>query len=102
MHITSLDFFRSEAVMKWARTLIGDTKFSRKFDDQIAVTVPAAVLASNRTADFERGAGMKLNIFHNFQMDGRDQVGGFKKWWKRNRGNFSEARPHCKIRRAGR
>jgi hypothetical protein len=35
-HITNLDFYRSDAVMHWARVLIGDTKFSRKFDDQIA------------------------------------------------------------------
>ena len=73
MHISSLDFFRSEAVMKWTRTLIGDTKFARQFDDQIAVTAPAAVLASNRTAEIERGAGMKLNIFHNYKV-GRVQL----------------------------
>ena len=31
--------------MKWNRALIGDDKFSRLFDDQIGVTIPAAVLA---------------------------------------------------------
>ena len=35
-HITNLDFYREDRVMNWARILIGDSKFSRKFDDQIA------------------------------------------------------------------
>ena len=103
MHITNLDFFRSEPVMKWSKILIGDTKFSRQYDDQLAVTAPAAVLAPDRTAELRRGAGIQLNIFHNFKMDGKVQVGGFRRWWRLySEGNFSVAIPHCKIRNAGR
>ena len=84
-HITDLDFYRSPPVLKWHETLIGDSKFYRQFDDQIGVTVPAAVLASNRSWDM-RYHGVKLDIIHNYYFDGLHsrQAGGFIKWWKTN------------------
>jgi hypothetical protein len=43
---TDMDFYRSPPGMHWLRTLISpETKFSRRFDDHLAVTVPAAKLA---------------------------------------------------------
>lgn len=32
-HVTDLDFYRSEPVMNWQRIMIGDSKFSRRFDE---------------------------------------------------------------------
>ena len=50
-HITNLDFYRSDPVIQWAETLIGECFLCRKWDDQIAVTVPAAMLAPDRAWD---------------------------------------------------
>jgi hypothetical protein len=101
-HITDLDFYRSDPVMKWNRILIGNEKFSRRFDDQIAVTVPVAILAPNQSQEMER-AGLKLDVFHNFKLDGKYQVGGFKSYWsKYGASNFSEAYGNCAVTDAGR
>ena len=81
MHITDLDFYRSPKVMNWSKTLIGDMKFSRRYDDQIGVTVPAAVWAGNRTSDITIALNnYSLDIFHNGKLDGKDskKVGGGK------------------------
>jgi hypothetical protein len=102
-HITNLDFYRSDPVMHWARILIGDSKFSRKFDDQIGVTIPAALLASNRTWDM-RSNGFNMSVFHNHYRDGRrtEPMGGYIKWWRKNgKTEFPEAKGKCRIVSAG-
>jgi hypothetical protein len=84
-HITNLDFYRSDAVQKWNKILIGRTKYSRKYDDQIGVTAPAAVLAPHRA--WEMGQhGITLDVFHNGYLDGQRLAGAmsFKKWWNLN------------------
>ena len=68
-HITNLDFYRSEPVQKWAKILIGNDKFSRQFDDQVMVTVPAAILAPEKARDM-RASGFVLEVMHNGQFDG--------------------------------
>jgi hypothetical protein len=94
MHITNLDFYRSDPVMTWAKTWIGDCFLCRKFDDQFAVTAPAAILAPNKSWDM-RTNGIHLDIFHNYFMDGRttEPAGGFTKYWRRKvqRTNFTAA-----------
>jgi hypothetical protein len=98
-HTTNLDFYRSEPVKKWSRVLIGDTKFSRMYDDQIGVTMPAAVLAGNRSWEM-RGHGLHLDMFHNFGLDGFKEraVGGFVNFWKKNgKERFPEAVDKCWI-----
>lgn len=62
-HITNLDFFRSPPAQKWVNTLIGDGKFSRKMDDQIAVAIAPAILAPNRSWDMWEN-GFNLTVFH--------------------------------------
>jgi hypothetical protein len=63
-HITDLDFYRSPENLKWYDIMIGDGKFSRRWDDQLAVTVPAAMRAPERS--WEMGAnGVKLDVWHN-------------------------------------
>ena len=98
-HVTSLDFFRSEPVMTWNKAMIGDTKFSRLFDDQIGITIPSAVLASNRSRDMA-GMGIYPRVYHNYFLDGKGNNwrGNFKKWWEKNAETiFPEAIGQCEI-----
>lgn len=82
-HITNLDFFRSEAVQRWAEIWIGDGFLQRRYDDQAGVTVPSAVLAPNRSWDM-RSKGIKLDIYHNSALDGKgnEKAGGFFTYWR--------------------
>jgi hypothetical protein len=98
-HITDLDFYRSDANLKWFNNMIGDRKFTRTWDDQLAVTVPAAVLAANRSWDMN-SHGMVLDIYHNQHLDGdvkrRQRGGGFVHWWENNSNtSFPEAIEEC-------
>jgi hypothetical protein len=81
-HITNLDFFRSEASLRWTDELVGDSHFSRRWDDQIAVTVSPAVLAPNRSWDMY-SHGIKLNVYHNGDIDGKSRAPlmGFVRFW---------------------
>jgi hypothetical protein len=102
-HITNLDFYRSPPVLNWANILIGDTRFSRRYDDQLGVTVPAAMLAPNKSWEMEYH-GINLDIFHNGRLDGKRWVGGgFKvKWWPNNGTQaFPEAVDKCTITNGG-
>lgn len=96
-HVTSLDFYRQPENLKWTNVMIGDTKFSRRWDDQLAVTVPPAMRAPDRA--WEMGAnGVVLDVWHNGQLDGKRnwKGGGFKKWWKvEAKENFPEAFDTC-------
>jgi hypothetical protein len=97
-HITNLDFYRSESGLAWANSLIGDTKFRRQWDDQIAVTVPPAVVNPER-AWWMGKKGIDLMVYHNGNIDGwRGKVGGFKKYFRENgEAKFPEAFGICKI-----
>jgi hypothetical protein len=98
-HVSDLDFFRSDKVMEWNRAMIGDNKFSRLFDDQIGITIPAALLAGNRSRDM-RSLGLRLRVFHNYVIDGemKDWRGYFVPWWKRNANtSFPEASGKCLV-----
>jgi len=85
--------------MKWDRALIGDSKFSRLYDDQIGITIPAAVLAGNPSRDM-KSMDIYLRVFHNYILDGRheDWRGYFVNWWKRNANTtFPEASGQCFV-----
>jgi hypothetical protein len=102
-HITDLDFYRSDPVINWAKTLIGDCFLCRQFDDQIAVTVPPAMLAPERAWDMHAN-GVKLGVYHNFLIDGKkkQRVGGFMKYWPKNaKKEFPEAWGKCEITAGG-
>ena len=87
--------------MKWSRTLIGDEFLSRRFDDQLAVTAPAAVWAPERSWHL-RSHGIKLNVFHNGILDGgaeRAKRYNFRALWNDGGGKegFPEAVGVCNI-----
>ena len=81
-HITNLDFYRSPPVKHGLETLLGDCFLCRSPDDQLAVTIPAAIFAPERSWEM-RSKGFKLNVFHNHAFDGIDkaQPPGFVRYW---------------------
>uniref|UniRef100_A0A7R9ZT01 Uncharacterized protein n=1 Tax=Craspedostauros australis TaxID=1486917 RepID=A0A7R9ZT01_9STRA len=96
-HITDLEFYRSQ--QPWMDILIGDTPLHREFDDQVAVTIPAVMLAPNQSW-FMPDHGVVLDVFHNGALDGQRHPGfrGFTRWWSAfGRGNFSEAHGRCPV-----
>ena len=124
LHVTKLDFFRSQKVSEWNSAMIrydeknaagkgkgrvgddddedndhGYYRFSRLFDDQIGLTIPAAVLAGNSSRDM-RSMGVKLRVMHNYVLDGfmADWRGYFVPWWRRNANtSFPEACDRCVV-----
>ena len=101
-HITNLDFYRSPEVTKGLDAVFGDCFLCRQPDDQLAVTVPAAVLAPDRSWAL-REKGFQLDVFHNSMLDGIDQAkpAGYKKYWEQfGETNLPEAYGVCKITNA--
>lgn len=95
-HITNMDFYRNH--LYWAEALIGNGFLQRRFDDQIAVTVPAAFLTPHQSW-LLRGVGIELGVHHNGKLDGFSKTpgGGFKRWWLKKGGKegFPEAAAAC-------
>ena len=84
-HITDLDFYRLPQNLHWFDVEIGDNKFSRIWDDQLAVIVPASMLAPNRTMEMGK-AGIDLKVMHNGAIMGKTKYsygGAFMKYWRR-------------------
>jgi len=111
MHITSLRFYRQARVQKWLDAWVGDAAFAREFDDQGAITVPAAAFAPQRSWDMWSN-GVALNVMHNMLIDGRGfaKIGsggapgvsgpGFKNYWRTYidtaNSTFTAARSQCR------
>lgn len=78
-HITNLDVFRKDIHQKFLKDFTGDHRFSRKADDQLAVTIVGLMeqyMQNNRTdvpkeykVWHERSHGMKLMIAHHNMYD---------------------------------
>jgi len=93
-HITNMDFYRSERTMKFLKLWVGDYKFSRRFDDQAAVTIPAAMDAPNRSWHNVR-RGMDFKLQHNGKINGRNRniyTGYQVLHWSHNRYEWDSAR----------
>jgi hypothetical protein len=100
MHITNMDFYRSPEVLQGIESLFGECFLCRFPDDQMGVTIPAAILAPEKAWDMRRN-GAKLDVFHNLRLDGRDRekTMGFKQLWKlkKTRQAMKDARGVCPI-----
>lgn len=97
-HITDLDFYRQPLHMHWYDVQIGNTHFSRTWDDQLAVATPAQMTAPHRVMEMEK-AGLKLEVMHNGDMMGkRKWRGGAYKAFFNGEGKtkFPEAQAVCK------
>lgn len=82
LHVTNLDFYRSPLNLNFNKILVSSHRFSRQWDDQIAVTVPAAMGAPERAWDMRQN-GLNLSIWHNGYLDGKTDIRprGFKVWF---------------------
>lgn len=69
-HITDLDFYRSANATKFLEILVESQPFSREWDDQMGVTMPALMEAPDRSWDL-RSHNVTLGIFHNGNLDGK-------------------------------
>ncbi|KAL7579443.1 hypothetical protein ACA910_014106 [Epithemia clementina (nom. ined.)] len=110
-HVTDLDFYRTAENLSWSRIMIGENKFSRRWDDQLAVTVPAAMRAPEKAWDMNYH-NITLDVYHNGIYDGKRPWklksgkvgGGYQKWWKEySEERFPEAIDSCQawIRNSG-
>ena len=104
-HITNLTFYRSPRVLKWFDILIGNTlRFSRRYDDQIGVTAPAAVWGTNHSIEME-AHGYKLDVYHNGRLDGKhwaERRFNENFWIKNGSTSFPEAYGNCIVNNSGR
>ena len=110
-HVTDLDFYRNDENLQWSRIMIGDNKFSRRWDDQLAVTVPAAMRAPDKSWDMNYH-NITLDVYHNSLIDGKRRWrmkdgkvgGGYQKWFKEHAADqFPQAVDACQefIRNSG-
>lgn len=104
-HISEIALYTSEAAQKWNNALIGDLKFSRRFDDQLQITVVAAMLAPERAWEMH-SLGIVLNVLHNGLLDGKEPIlklkGGYLGFMKEKATEeWKELVNHCPITNAG-
>jgi hypothetical protein len=98
-HITDLDFFRQPKVINVLKGLLGDCFLCRTPDDQLAVTLPTAIYAPEKSFDM-RSHGFDLKVFHNMHLDGKEKAKppGFVKYWDQvAKKDFPSAEKACKI-----
>jgi hypothetical protein len=75
-HVTDLDFYRLPQNMHYYDVLLGDGKFQRRWEDQLAVIGPAVMGAPERTMEMEP-AGIFPEVMHNgFMMSKRKNPNG--------------------------
>ena len=101
MHITNLDFYRSPSALNFNKILTSykTPRFSRRWDDQIGVTAPAAMEYPERSWNIARLLNLTLDIHHNGHLDGRQRnPHGFHymKFWRTfGRENWDVGREMC-------
>ena len=69
-HITDLDFYRQPKVINGLKGLLGNCFLCLSPDDQLVVTIPAAIYAPKKSLDMQQH-GFNLRIAHNFNFDGQ-------------------------------
>lgn len=100
-HITNLDFFRQPKVFNGLNGMIGDCFLCRAPDDQLAVTLPTAMYAPEKSWDM-RLKGFNLGVVHHARYDGQSndpmKPAGFLNYWREvGKVKFPEAAAVCKI-----
>lgn len=97
-HISNLETYRKPIHQQFLRQFVGDYRFSRKFDDQIAVTIPAVMEDDGTKAWHERNVGLSLKIAHHrmFDNNGRDKSPA-NKWnfFHKIKHNFTGLEERC-------
>jgi len=67
-HISNLETYRKPIHQKFLKEFVGDYRFGRQFDDQIAITIPA-LMEDGEKAWHERSKGLTLKIAHHKMFD---------------------------------
>lgn len=84
-HVTNLDVYRKEEHLNFLRSItVGNYRFSRLWDDQLAVTVPAVMDTDGKAWDYWKH-NITTNIFHHGDLDGKGNgknKRSYKIWWK--------------------
>lgn len=96
-HITRLDIYRNETHQKFLKSMVSDYKFSRRWDDQLAVTVPAVIENPKKARD-SRAMGVVLGLHHNTFIDGKERgkYYSYLNWWSNvGKTNWTVARSMC-------
>jgi len=96
-HISNLETYRKPVHQKFLKDFVGDYRFARQFDDQIAITIPA-VMEDGKKAWHERSHGLVLKIGHHGMFDnvGSDRsLRPWRNWYKKTKGNFTGLEERC-------
>lgn len=96
-HITNLDYYRSPEHQHFLQIMVSDYRFSREWDDQLGVTVPAAMGAPKRAWDY-RAHGLNMGIHHNGRLDGKEKniAFGYNAFWEKGgKKNWQVGREMC-------
>ena len=96
-HITNMEFYRSERHYNFLRILVEDYRFSRKWDDQIAVMVPVLIEEPEKAWDL-RSHNFTLRIAHHGLYDGKEinNYRNKKRWWDNDiKGNWTAGVALC-------
>jgi len=82
-HVTNLDVYREDRHQKFLKELVGDYRFSRRWDDQLAVTVIPAMEDPTRAWKL-RSHNFTFNINHHKAYDGevKTEVKQYNDWWR--------------------
>lgn len=95
-HITDLNFYRLPINLNWFDVMIGKVKFSRTWDDQLAVIVPPSMLAPERAQEMPWEG---IEVMHNGILQGKTNFegGGFLHYWRKKGGSeeFPRAEQQC-------
>ena len=84
-HITNLDVYRQEHHLKFLRSItVENYRFSRLWDDQLGVTVPAVMDKPGKAWDYWQH-NITTNIFHHGDLDGKGKgnMRDYNRWWKK-------------------
>ncbi len=102
MHITNLDFYRSPSALNFNKIITSykTPRFSRQWDDQLAVTAPAVMEYPERSWNIAKLMNTTLDIHHNGHLDGgRTNPYGedYRRFWILYGGkNWDVGREMCK------
>lgn len=96
-HVTRLDLYRDSVHQKFLKKMVGDYKFSRQYDDQLAVTIPAVMEDGSKAWDLQKN-GIHLGLHHNTYIDGKEKgkyLSYFNFWQNDGKKEWIAARNLC-------
>ena len=99
-HITNLEVYRKDIHQEFLKKFVGDHRFSREADDQIAVTIPALIENNGKKAWHERSHGLHLLIHHHGMYDVVRSEKGLRnkhRFWEKTIETWPALKDRCKA-----